>query len=1539
MNILIFVFLFLLKSGSCFGDFQNDQNLFNVSSNEQILPSFAPILSVQESGTEKQLDLIRQVDHSSFIIKVLNLLIFILFLVVLLIGVFALRYYIRAKRDLIKKNEQIGFYNKKLVEKNAQLQKEIKRRMDESVFEMSQRELVLGSLKESDQKFSAAFYHHPEMILIFDLNSEIVLDVNESFLYYFNIEVVDIIEKKISDLALGSSGNCLVNVKQELKQRGIVKDYLVQLSLVEAKQVSLSMSASVINFGQRECCCLSIRDISALYQENLQLNRFLTRYEKAAPNSGEFLWSVNLDMEFEFVSESVFFLLGYSPTEIIGMSYLDFLSSNSQKIIQEQIKSILSHLNEGIETQKTISEELEYVHKDGRKLSFLCFGKVVFDEGYLLRIEGVSKNVSEVNELKSEVFGNQHYYGSILNSLNDIVFIFDEKLNLSFISDSIQRFIGYEVEEVMKMSISDYLTEKSIQKLNSLPSYIQFNSVKGERGILDEVNYEMDFISKDGDLKTTYVRTRLLLDEKYRLLGYVSIMRDITQEKKLQNKNRKSEMYFKKLFDDSPVMMLITDELNMILDVNKAFIETVEFSLNELKQMHFDALLKLDESYVGESVEKDIRAKLKKIDGEILNVLIRPTDFTDPDHKRMNLFVIRDVTDHIQTENLRAIRENQYIAIAETSPNMLIRFDKTMSCTYANKALEKQLKVKKENIIGKNPNLFISDQVAAQSLYQSCLSALIDEKEIAKDIKMNFEENVRVYNLRVIPEVDAEGLVNSVICVIANVTDYVTAIEDLEKNIQQTAFLNKIIAVCNKATNNEDLLKNLHFIFQSYQIDVGFMSVLWDENDDFQYPIYSSLVKQEQVGFQEFLLKPHRFSEMRKNFLTALNTDEFPFSSYNIVLNDKKRRFDILPLLSKNQVLGFVAFIDLSDEKLKWLMMGAERLVVREIGSAVHRILAEQKHFESNESYRLLVEATDDMVWKVCKNLNIVFVSSKSKQLLGYLPDELINVSFLSLIYEVYQDHFQQFVELNTKKPEMFSFYDVPMIHKKGHIVAVEMQGYPVFDENQQLVAYSGVLRDIALPKLNEELRRSKEVAEGISKMKQEFLDNISHEIRTPLNAIIGVAEILSKKKMEEDQQQQFIEAIKKNGNTLLSLVNNVLDLSKIDSGKLKLNNKRINVDVFLNDLFVAFMSLANSKGLKLDFAIDHNLPKFIEIDELRFKQIFLNLLSNAVKFAEKGYIRLEIIASEVLSGKCNLIIKFKDSGPGIPPEEIDLIWETFMQSKNNNQFKRGGSGLGLDITKKIVELMKGSITVKSELQKETCFTVSLPDVKIAQAKQKNSTFDFETCILLAFSEKDSLLLSNIVLQSQLASDCLVFSSVDEIGLIPTKALMLVNEELFYNNNNNRFFQNFSGKIIVFVSQFSSYKTSSLGHVRCYSKSRFAIFDAVRRLKDIKPVEIFLQKELPVYSNSISEIRDFVYDEFFESYADPLWKKAYSSNAINDLAEFSNMLLEFAEKKKIVILKDYAQKIALATKMFDIEKIPELLKRYPDIKKEVLKLF
>lgn len=1538
MKILIFIFLFILKSGSCFDNSQSDKNLFIVQSSEQTTQSFSFFLSASASGAGKQLDLIRQIDRSSFIIKILNLFIFLLFLAVFLIGVIALRYFIRAKRELVEKNEQIGFYNKKLIEKNAQLQKEIKRRMDESIFEMSQRELVLGSLQESDQKFSATFYHHPEMTLIFDLHTEIIFDVNESFLQYFNIEVVDIVEKKISDLTLVRSENSLINIKEELKQRGFVKDYLIELSIAEAKKVSLSMSASIINFGQRECCCLSIRDISALHQENLHLLKFLNRYHKAAPNLNEFLWSIDLDMKFEFVSESVFFLLGYAPSEVVGMSYLELLSSNSQKIIQKQLKLILSNVNEEVETSQTIFEELEYVHKDGRKINYLCWAEVVFDGSYLLRIEGVSKDVSRIHELEAEVITNRHYYGSILNSLNDIVFVFDEKLNLSFISDSIQRFIGYDVDEVMKMPINKYLTEKSIQKLNSLPSFLQFNTIKGESGILDEIDYEMDFISKDGILRTTYVRTRLLLDEKYRLLGYVSIMRDITQEKKLQEKNRKSEMYFKKLFDESPVMMLITDESNMILDVNKTLIEIVGYSMSDLKHLHFDALIQRDESYLSKPEEKDIRAVLKKMNGEKLNVLMSPADFTDPNQKRMNLYVIRDVTEHVQADNLSAIRENQYIAIAETSPNMLIRFDKTISCTYANRAVEKQFQIKIEDVIGKKPNLFISDQIAAKSLYESCLSALIEEKEVAKDIKVMFGNKVRVYNLRVIPEVDAAGFVNSVICVIANVTDYVTAIEDLEKNIQQKAFLNQIIAVCNKATSNESLLKNLHDIFQSFQHDLGFSGVLLDENNKFQNLIYSSLSEQEQLDFLDFILSPLRFFEIKKHFHTVLSINEFSFLSYNILLNDKKRRLDILPLLSKNQVLGFVAFIDLSDEKLKWLMSGVELLIVRETGSAVHRILTEQRHFESNESYRLLVEATDDMVWRVCRNLNFMFVSSKSKQLLGYLPDELMNVSFSSIIHEVYRDHFQQFVELNTKNPEMFSFYDVPMIHKMGHIVAVEMQGYPVFDKNHQLIAYSGVLRDIALPKLNEELRRSKEVAEGISKMKQEFLDNISHEIRTPLNAIVGIAEILSKKKMDEEQRQ-FIEAIKKNGGTLLSLINNVLDLSKIDSGKLKLNSERLDMDVLLNDLFVAFMSLANSKGLKLNFVVDPALPKFIQIDGLRFKQVFLNLLSNAVKFAEKGYIRLEVMTSEVLSGKCNLIIKFKDTGPGIPKEEVDLIWDPFVQLKNNKQFKLGGSGLGLDITKKIVELMKGSITVESKLNQETCFTVSLPDVQVVDTKEKNPSAYFTTCILLAFSEEDSILLSEIVLQNQLVCDCLVFSSVDEIGVIPENALLLVDEDLFYSSSKDEFFLSFSGKIIVFVSQLSSYKTSQLTHVRCYCKSRFAIVDAVRRLKDIKPADVFLQKELSINNTSTSMNLDFGYNEFFDLQADPLWEKASSTNAINDMAEFSNSLLEFAEEKRIVILKDYAQKLALAVKMFDIEKIPELLKRYPDVKKNVLELF
>ena len=1503
---------------------------------DDVISTSQSILSAKSEEVSKQLDLIRQIDRSSFIIRVLNLLIFILFLVVLLIGVIALRSFIKAKRDLTEKNEQISFYNKKLIEKNSELQQEIKRRMDESIYELSQRELVLGSLQESDQKFSAAFYHNPDMVLIFELDSGKILDCNDLFLQHFELELVDLLEKELLDTNLGFNESFVNMTKAELKQKRILRNIELPLGEVDARKRILNISMSVIQFRHLDCCCMTLRDITTAYFENKKMNKTIRRYQQFSNYIEGFSWSIDLDMNFEFIDNNISILLGYNSTDLIGKSLNSTLSTSSQKIISECLDERFKKAAMGDFSEVTIDEELEHLSIEGNKKTFRFIGELIYKNGYLLRIDGFSKDLTKEKTLEIELAENKHFYKSLLNLLNDIVLVFDEKLDILFVSNSVYDFLGYEFSEMKSKSIVAFLTDKSAKKMASVPSMMSHDTTYNQDNTHGEVDYELDFISKQGTIKTAYIRMKWLFNLKHRTKSYVAVMRDITEEKKLQEKNRKSEMYFKKLFDDSPVMMLITDDSDIILDANKAFIETIGYSLFELRSLPFSSLHKIDMNQNSE--EKDIRAHLTTRSGSILSVLMRPADFTDPQQKSMSLYVIRDVSQQVWAENLRTIRENQYVAIAETSPNILIRFDKSLLCSYANKAIEKHFNIKAKDVVGKNPKDFIPDTEAAKILYQNCLNALVDEKEIVNDLKLTIGDSVRYYNLRVIPEVDANGIVNSVICVVTNVTDYVSAIESLEKNIQQKVFLNQIIAVCNKVTNIENLLRSLHDIFKSIQYDLGFVGLLKNDDEQNLTLKYSSLSSEESNLMLTFFNSPDRLFELSNYFYSSVVSEDFKIFKDNLYLRNGQKNIEILPLVSKNSILGYVVFVNLQSEKLHWLMSGVERMIWQEAGSAVHRILAEQKHFQSNESYRILVEATDDMVWRIGKDLIFEFISEKSKLLLGYFPDELKNKDFLSLINESHRDQVEQFVLLNANNPEMFSFYDVPMIHKGGHFVSVEMQIFPIFDEHRQFVGYSGVFRDIALRKLNEELRRSKEIAEGMSRVKQEFLDNISHEIRTPLNAIIGMTEIMNSRVINEEQKQ-FMEAIKKNGSTLLGLINNVLDLSKIEAGKLKLNLEKVNMDAFLNDLFVAFMSLANSKGLILDFKITPDLPSHLELDSMRIKQVLLNLLSNAVKFTENGSILLDISTSEINSNKTNIIIQVKDTGIGIPQDELDMIWESFTQSRNNRSFRHGGSGLGLDISKKIVELMKGNIEAYSEVNNGTCFKVSLPEVTAYNSEYKYKLDDFENCVMLGLSKNDQDLLFEILFKSKIINSCIPYTSLDEVGVIPEKPLLLVDENVFYQPESKNILSAFSGKTIVFVSQLSSYKTSSCIHVRCYSKSRFALIDAIRQLRELEPTENN-QNFLNLTKSKTETKHDRQsFHEFFIKKSDPLWEKANTSNAINDIAEFSEMLLHFSEKENITNLNEYARRLALAVKMFDITKIKELLNQYKEIKNIVLDLF
>lgn len=262
-----------------------------------------------------------------------------------------------------------------------------------------------------------------------------------------------------------------------------------------------------------------------------------------------------------------------------------------------------------------------------------------------------------------------------------------------------------------------------------------------------------------------------------------------------------------------------------------------------------------------------------------------------------------------------------------------------------------------------------------------------------------------------------------------------------------------------------------------------------------------------------------------------------------------------------------------------------------------------------------------------------------------------------------------------------------------------------------------GTLQDITERKVSEqEVSKARELAEHSMKVKEIFLANMSHEIRTPMNAVLGFTRLLYDTELSSEQRG-FIDAIHFSGENLMVIINDILDLSKIQSGKMTIEKVEFNIDELVNGITTVLRPKAQEKGLKLICRIDHLIPTVIKGDPVRLNQILTNLIMNAIKFTAKGSVSLEI--SSLASENDNVLFQFKviDSGIGIPVDKQSLIFEAFAQASDDTTRKYGGTGLGLSIVKSLVALHEGKISVESVPEQGSTFTVHLPFEKVLATK------------------------------------------------------------------------------------------------------------------------------------------------------------------------------------------------------------------------------
>ena len=252
--------------------------------------------------------------------------------------------------------------------------------------------------------------------------------------------------------------------------------------------------------------------------------------------------------------------------------------------------------------------------------------------------------------------------------------------------------------------------------------------------------------------------------------------------------------------------------------------------------------------------------------------------------------------------------------------------------------------------------------------------------------------------------------------------------------------------------------------------------------------------------------------------------------------------------------------------------------------------------------------------------------------------------------------------------------------------------------------------RTAELKATNEQLRAAKERAEEVSRLKSQFVGNMSHEIRTPLNGVLGMTELVLDSELT-DEQREYLTIVKDSASSLMVLINDILDFSKIEAGKLELDPAEFPVRPFVDQTARMLALAARQKGLKLACDVAPSVPGTVVADEARVRQVVLNLLGNAIKFTERGEVVLTVEPRACAKGDSpmELRIAVRDTGIGIAPEKLEHIFEAFAQADGSTARRYGGTGLGLTISRRLVELMGGRIAVESKLGQGSIFSFTVP--------------------------------------------------------------------------------------------------------------------------------------------------------------------------------------------------------------------------------------
>ena len=545
--------------------------------------------------------------------------------------------------------------------------------------------------------------------------------------------------------------------------------------------------------------------------------------------------------------------------------------------------------------------------------------------------------------------------------------------------------------------------------------------------------------------------------------------------------------------------------------------------------------------------------------------------------------------------------------------------------------------------------------------------------------------------------------------------------------------------------------------------------VIWKMNKD----LITTYISPSIIGLTGFSQEEHlnnslqqRFSIKSYKLLTEKIIPELNSDLKNNNLN-KIYKHEMEYISKKGGIIRTeVIFKVLTDKYNNFIgVQGSSR-------SIEERKLNEEALIKSEEKYRLLANNISDVIFTADMNMNVNYISPSVFQLLGYDPDEIKQMNMsqyltpesLEILRQSRQDSMIQMME----NPDIIfenQFFELEHICKNGETLWTETSLSLIKNNDNIPIGVNGVIRNIKERKrVEKELIEAKNKAEEANKLKSNFLANMSHELRTPLNGILGFAEIL-KEEITDNEHNEMINIILRSGNRLKNTLNALLDISAIESGTQSINKHSFDLDELLIEVIKLYEENARQKNIEIIYSFQHN-KQIISDDSIIYK-VINNLIDNAVKYTEKGSIEITtLIQSD--SYEENLIINIKDTGIGIEADTFDLIFEDFRQVSEGKSRNYDGNGLGLSIARRLLKLLNGSISLKSEPGKGSIFTIQIPITIISEKAINEINENIKSLLLLVEDDETNALLALSFLKKKYIID-IVYNGEDAIKKVSEK--------------------------------------------------------------------------------------------------------------------------------------------------------------------------